>query len=139
MTKFFRGLARAAALACALTITSSSVLTPAPAAAYVVSPSGASADTILVCQRLFGAYTFGTNNRGFHYVATLYYNTETGFSTWSSWATPESLNNRGFALPTRGQIAFYMYYIYWNGSQWEGVGEWAQVTNARGEVVGYFC
>lgn len=119
-------------------VLSTSSLAVDVAEASVVSPSGATADSYLVCQRLWGSYTFGTNNRGFDYVATYSYNSESGGGGWSSWSPPDALH-KGFALPTRGQVAFYLLYAYWNGSDWEFAGEWAQVTNSRGEVVGYFC
>ena len=110
----------------------------APANAYVSTNSGAHADTVLVCQRLYGAYAIGTQSSGFHYLRT-YTLYSDGSGAWGSWVTPAAVANSGFRLPTRGQIAVYVQYAQWNGAAWEMVGEWGKVLTARGDHVTWHC
>ena len=110
----------------------------APANAYVSTNSGAHADTVLVCQRLYGAYAIGTQSSGFHYLR-MYTLNSSGAGAWGNWVTPAQVANAGFGLPTRGQLAVYVQYAQWNGAAWEFVGEWGKVLNARGQFVSWYC
>lgn len=113
--------------------------TATEAAAAVTSPSGAQANTTLVCQRMTGAYTLHTGaNNSFHWARQYLFNTRTGTGTWGGWVAPSALN-RYFSLPSMGTVQVYVQYAYWNGGSWEFSGEWGRVYNRLGQFVSYSC
>ena len=101
----------------------------------VASP--AAAETQLVCNRLYGGYSLYPLGNSSSYPWVNAYQHPTG--TWSGWKNTHQLKLTGFSLPTRGEVAIYLYYARWNGAAWEYAAEWAYVTNARGQRVGYYC
>lgn len=113
--------------------------TAGPADASVTSPSGATADTTLVCQRLYGSYVTSVRGSGFHYARVYRTNGYTGEAGWTAWTQGFWGNSSAIPLPRMGSIAVYFQYAYWTGGGWEFTGEWAKVYNARGEHVSYWC
>ena len=110
-----------------------------PAQARVVSPSGAWAETSLVCQRLWGSYATHVAGSGFHYARVYVLNGYTGAGGWTGWTNAFWGGSTAVPLPRMGSVALYFQYAYWNGATWEITGEWAKVYNARGEHVSYWC
>lgn len=128
-----------AGLAATAVLLAGLIVIPSPAQAAVRTPSGATADTTLVCMRMQGAYAIGTESNGFHYARQYVYNTRSQTGSWGGWVHPSEFGSRGFGLPTWGQIAVYMQYAQWNGNSWEFAGEWGKVYNRRGEHVSWYC
>ena len=126
-------------LAATTAVLALTVLPSAPAQAQVASPSGAYADTTMVCQRLFGSYVLSIRGSGYQYARAYSTNGYTGQAGWTGWFPSFYGNSSALALPKMGSIAIYVQYAYWNGRAWELAGEWAKVYNARGEVSSYWC
>ncbi|WP_217924938.1 hypothetical protein [Miltoncostaea oceani] len=112
----------------------------APVAHSAVStPTGASADTSLVCNRLGGSSSLITQSQGFEYLAVYTTSAYSGPFGWGSWLLPSQVPGYEGLPSAPGGIAKYVVYADWTGSAWTYVGEWAKVRNARGVHVGWYC
>ena len=101
----------------------------------VVTP--AVAETQMVCQRQWGGYSITPLGNSVTWPWVAFYQTTN--NSWSQWLPTDGVQMKGQKLPTGAPTSVYAYYANWNGTGWEFHGEWAYVTNGRGEIISYVC